>query len=72
MSKKNDEKQGEDQQQKLALMSIFMKDTSFNAESSIMSFKDKWKPQVSVDLNFKSEPLTQDDLVDITLILGIY
>ncbi|THB68307.1 MAG: protein-export chaperone SecB [Gammaproteobacteria bacterium] len=44
----------EEQKQQIGIQKLFTKDISFENPNSPFIFKDKWKPEVSVELNNKS------------------
>ena len=63
---------GDDQQaqQQFAMQRIYLKDLSFEAPMGVEAFKKQWKPQVSQELNTKTNRV-EDDNYEVVLTLTI-
>jgi len=62
--------QEEQVQQQFVLQRIYAKDLSFESPGSPNVFKKQWQPQISVDLNTKSD-LISDDNYEVVLTVTI-
>lgn len=63
--------QGEQAQQQFAMQRIYAKDLSFESPSSPNVFKQQWKPQISVDLNTKSDKVGEEGNYEVVLTVTI-
>lgn len=63
--------QGEQAQQQFAMQRIYAKDLSFESPSSPDVFKKQWKPQISVDLNTKSDKIGEEGNYEVVLTVTI-
>ncbi len=62
---------GEQPQQQFVMQRIYTKDLSFESPGTPQIFKKQWQPQVSVDLNTKSEPVDEDGNFEVVVTLTI-
>lgn len=58
-------------QQQFAMQRIYTKDISFESPSTPDVFKKQWQPQVSVDLNTKSEKMDEQGNFEVVLSITI-
>lgn len=63
--------QGEQVQQQFAMQRIYAKDLSFESPATPDVFKKQWKPQVSVDLNTKSDKIGEEGNYEVVLTVTI-
>jgi preprotein translocase subunit SecB len=61
----------EQAQQQFAMQRIYTKDISFESPMTPGVFREKWTPQVSVDLNTKSEKVDEEGNFEIVLSVTI-
>ncbi|MFT6289210.1 MAG: preprotein translocase subunit SecB [Alcanivorax sp.] len=61
----------EQPQQQFAMQRIYNKDISFESPSTPAIFKKQWQPQVSVDLNTKSDKVDEQGNFEVVLTITI-
>lgn len=61
----------EQPQQQFAMQRIYTKDISFESPMSPGVFREKWTPQVAVDLNTKSEKVDEEGNFEVVLSVTI-
>jgi preprotein translocase subunit SecB len=61
----------EQPQQQFSMQRIYIKDLSFESPSTPQLFKKQWQPQVSVDLNTKSDAIDDQGNFEVVLTLTI-
>ena len=61
----------EQPQQQFAMQRIYNKDISFESPSTPAIFKKQWQPQVSVDLNTKSDKVDDQGNFEVVLTITI-
>ena len=61
----------EQPQQQFAMQRIYNKDVSFESPSTPNIFKKQWQPQVSVDLNTKSDKVDEQGNFEVVLTITI-
>ncbi|GAB5452235.1 MAG: protein-export chaperone SecB [Halioglobus sp.] len=61
----------EQPQQQFAMQRIYVKDISFESPQSPAVFKQKWTPQVNVDLNSRSNKIDDDGNFEVVLTITI-
>lgn len=65
MTNGNNQAQG-DNAPEFAILRIYLKDASFETPNSPAMFKQEWKPEISLQLNTRSNPL-DNDLYEVVL-----
>lgn len=60
----------QESQQQFAIQRIFVKDLSFEAPTTPQVFQQEWKPQMHLDMQTKSNDLT-NDLYEVVLTLTV-
>lgn len=63
--------QAEQAQQQFAMQRIYAKDLSFESPGSPEVFKKQWQPQISVDLNTKSDKVGEEGNYEVVLTVTI-
>lgn len=61
----------EHQQPQFALQRIYIKDISFESPKSPMLFKQKWEPEIKLDINTSNNKLDENDFFEVVLSLTV-
>jgi preprotein translocase subunit SecB len=65
------EEQAATQQQQFAVQRIYSKDLSFESPSTPGIFRQQWAPQISVDLNTKSDKIDDEGNFEVVLTITL-